>query len=55
MNLRFLSLLNWAGHLLLALGLFGPCMTVTPHMGDIEGLAKWLGLLKARLEWPPNG
>ncbi|MFQ5843931.1 MAG: paraquat-inducible protein A [Planctomycetota bacterium] len=37
--------LNWAGHVLLALGLFGPCMTITPRMKAHTGLARWLGLV----------
>ncbi|MHC4490354.1 MAG: paraquat-inducible protein A [Planctomycetota bacterium] len=40
-----LALLNWTGHLLLGLGLFGPCMTVTPRIESLQGLAKWLGLV----------
>ncbi len=40
-----LALLNWTGHVLLGLGLFGPCMTVTPRMEPLQGLAKWLGLV----------
>jgi paraquat-inducible protein A len=40
-----LALLNWTGHVLLGLGLFGPCMTVTPRMEPVQGLAKWLGLV----------
>lgn len=40
-----LALLNWSGHVLLGLGLFGPCMTVTPRMDPVQGLAKWLGLV----------
>jgi len=42
---RLLSALTWAAHLLLGAGLLGPCMTVTPRMGSIEGLARWLKLL----------
>ncbi len=38
--------LNWAAHLLLGVGLFAPCMTVTPKMGEYTGLARWLGLIK---------
>ena len=45
-RLLVLDLLNWAGHGLLALGLCGPCMTVVPRMGAVEGLARWLGLLR---------
>ena len=44
-SLAGLTALNWLGHVLLALGLFGPCMTITPRMGEHTGLAKWLGLL----------
>jgi len=40
-----LALLNWTGHVLLGFGLFGPCMTVTPRMESVQGLAKWLGLV----------
>ncbi|MHC4972522.1 MAG: paraquat-inducible protein A [Planctomycetota bacterium] len=40
-----LALLNWTGHVLLGLGLFGPCMTVTPRMEPVQGLAEWLGLV----------
>ena len=40
-----LALLNWTGHVLLGLGLFGPCMTVTPRMEPVQGLANWLGLV----------
>jgi len=44
-RVRRLSILNWANHLLLGAGLFGPCMTVTPHMGSLDDLARWLGLV----------
>jgi paraquat-inducible protein A len=40
-----LESLNWSGHVLLALGLFGPCMTITPQMKPHTGLARWLGLV----------
>lgn len=40
-----LALVNWAGHVLLGLGLFGPCMTVTPRIESLQGLGKWLGLV----------
>lgn len=40
-----LALLNWTGHVLLGIGLFGPCMTVTPRMEPVQGLAEWLGLV----------
>lgn len=42
---RFLPALVWANHLLLGLGLFAPCMTVTPRMGALDDLARWLGLV----------
>jgi Paraquat-inducible protein A len=45
-RVRRLSLLNWANHLLLGAGLFAPCMTVTPHMGSLDDLARWLGLVR---------
>lgn len=45
--MRLLGWLNWSGHVLLGLGLCGPCMTVTPRLDSIEGLAKWLGLVDA--------
>jgi paraquat-inducible protein A len=45
-RVRRLSILNWANHLLLGTGLLGPCMTVTPHMGSLDDLARWLGLVK---------
>lgn len=45
-RLLALNLLNWVGHVLLALGLCGPCMTVIPRMGEVEGLGRWLGLLQ---------
>ena len=35
----------WLAHALLAVGLCGPCMTVTPRMEPHTGLARWLGLL----------
>ena len=44
--LGVLSALNWLGHGLLALGLTGPCMTITPRLGSHTGLGKWLGLLQ---------
>ena len=37
--------LNWAGHALLACGLFAPCMTITPQLEPHTGLAEWLGLV----------
>ncbi|MHC4547489.1 MAG: paraquat-inducible protein A [Planctomycetota bacterium] len=40
-----LNLLNWLGHVLLGLGLCGPCMTVTPRLEPVQGLAEWLGLV----------
>ena len=43
--MKRLAILNWTGHVLLGLGLFGPCMTVTPRMESLQGLAKWLGLV----------
>ncbi|HEX5137939.1 MAG TPA: paraquat-inducible protein A [Planctomycetota bacterium] len=46
-RVRRLSLLAWANHLLLGAGLFAPCMTVTPHLGAIDDLARWLGLVDA--------
>ena len=46
MNVRTLALLNWAAHPLLAVGLCAPCMPVTPRMAPVEGLARWLGLVK---------
>lgn len=45
MGPRTLRLAVWAGHLLLGLGLFAPCLTVTPRMGSVDGLARWLGLV----------
>lgn len=42
---RPLAILNWVCHVLLGIGLFAPCMTVTPRMGTIEGLGRWLGLV----------
>ena len=44
--MRRLALLNWAGHLLLGVGLCAPCMTITPRMEPHTGLARWLGLVK---------
>lgn len=44
-SLRRLGILTWVAHVLLGAGLLAPCMTVTPRMGSIEGLARWLGLL----------
>ena len=44
-RLLAVDLLIWAGHFLLGLGLCGPCMTVTPKMDSVEGVARWLGLL----------
>ncbi len=44
-RLRILSILAWANHLLLGAGLFGPCMTVTPHLGHLDDLGRWLGLV----------
>jgi uncharacterized paraquat-inducible protein A len=35
----------WAVHVLLGVGLFAPCMTVTPRAGPLEGLGRWLGLV----------
>lgn len=35
----------WAAHILLGVGLFAPCMTVTPRAGPLEGLGRWLGLV----------
>jgi len=46
MSPRVLSALNWVGHVVLGAGLAAPCMTVTPHLGQVEGLAKWLGLME---------
>ena len=46
LRLGLLAALNWLGHGLLALGLAGPCMTVTPRLGPYTGLGKWLGLLQ---------
>jgi len=43
--MKRLAILNWTGHVLLGLGLFGPAMTVTPRMEPVQGLAKWLGLV----------
>lgn len=40
-----LALANWMGHVLLGLGLFGPCTTVIPRMDPVQGLAEWLGLV----------
>jgi paraquat-inducible protein A len=48
---RALAALNWAGHVLLALGLVAPCMTITPHAEPHEGLARWLGLMKEPKTW----
>jgi paraquat-inducible protein A len=45
-SLTWLIILSWADHVLLALGLFAPCMTITPHFGRHDALARWLGLLK---------
>ena len=45
-SLVWLTLLTWADHILLALGLFAPCMTITPHFGRHDALARWLGLLE---------
>jgi len=36
---------TWAAHVLLGVGLFAPCMTVTPRAGPLEGLGRWLGLV----------
>jgi len=43
--MRSLGIAIWGAHVLLGVGLFGPCMTVTPHMGPVEDLARWLGLV----------
>ncbi len=45
-RLGLLTTLNWLGHGLLALGLVGPCMTITPRLGPHTGLGKWLGVLQ---------
>lgn len=42
---RALPLLVWTNHLLLGAGLFGPCMTVTPRLGSLDDLGRWLGLV----------
>jgi hypothetical protein len=47
MTRRRLSILVWANHLLLGAGLLAPCMTVTPHLGSLDDLARWLGLVDA--------
>ena len=44
-RIRALGLTNWVAHAVLGIGLCAPCMTVTPRMGRVEGLARWLGLL----------
>jgi len=40
-----LAALNWTAHALLGVGLFAPCMTVTPRMGEYTGLGRWLGVV----------
>jgi paraquat-inducible protein A len=42
---RRLSILAWTNHLLLGAGLLGPCMTVTPRLGQLDDLGRWLGLV----------
>ncbi len=42
---RSLLVLTWAAHVLLGVGLCAPCMTVTPRIGPLEGLGRWLGLI----------
>lgn len=44
-GLAALVALNWAGHALLAAGLFAPAMRIVPRMRPLTGLAKWLGLV----------
>lgn len=41
-----LAALNWLAHVLLGIGLFAPCMTVTPQMGVYTGLGRWLGIVQ---------
>lgn len=36
---------TWGAHVLFAFGIFGPCMTVTPRLGEHTALGEWLGLL----------
>ncbi|MHC4960100.1 MAG: paraquat-inducible protein A, partial [Planctomycetota bacterium] len=45
--MKGLHWLNWVGHVLLGVGLFAPCMTVTPRLGAYTGLGQWLGLVQA--------
>jgi len=45
MSARASAFLVWAAHVLLGLGLFAPCMTVTPHLGTVDALGRWLGLV----------
>jgi paraquat-inducible protein A len=35
----------WTAHVLLGLGLVAPCLTVTPRLGQVDGLGRWLGLV----------
>ena len=42
---RAQALLVWSSHVLLAVGLFAPAMTITPHAKPHDALARWLGLI----------
>jgi paraquat-inducible protein A len=46
MPLPLLSAANWVAHVLLALGLTAPCMTVTPRLEPLGRLARWLDLVR---------
>lgn len=43
--MRGWTVVNWACHGLLGVGLFAPAFTVTPRLEPHDELARWLGLL----------
>jgi uncharacterized paraquat-inducible protein A len=45
-RLWLLALLDLAGHALLAAGLLGPALTITPRMGELTSVAAALGILE---------
>jgi len=47
MSARASVVLVWAAHAMLGIGLCAPCMTVTPRLGPVDALGRWLGLVDA--------
>jgi uncharacterized paraquat-inducible protein A len=46
-RLCLLAALSFLGHVLLAAGLLGPCITIRPRMGEFTAVAAALGLLES--------